>query len=467
LPGGEWPASCSRKLRALLPFRPFAREWLVLALIALATFAVVQYPNTQDRTRLSLTQALLEHGDTTIERYGVQVDRARHGRHLYTDKAPGLSLAALVPAALVRAVDRVAGRPRVHLLWESRSRLQFIRFVVLAPFLLLLTWLVGRVAEGLARGTGAAVAVTAALATMLGPLATVLFAHVAEAALCFAAFVVFARRPDVRSAIFAGALAGTAVLMDYEAALFAVALGVYVLSPRRVRLACAYIGGAVPAAFVLGVYDAVSFGSPLRLSYHYKAGPNAAEQSGGFFGIGLPHAGHLATALVGARGLLRLSPVLVAAAAGLVLLWRRGRRGEATLAGAVVLLYLAVEAGYFSPFGGFSPGPRFFAPAVPFLLLGLPLALAARPAIVAALAAVSLAVGVWNAFTFFEVGNGAWPKTIISPIASRPVGIAFVAVLTATAGAVAALAWRRGNMGDRGFEPRTSALSERRSNQLS
>lgn len=432
---GEWPACCSRKLRALLPFRPFAREWLVLALIAVTTFAVVQFPNTQDRTRLSLTQAILEHGDTTIERYGVQVDRARHGRHLYTDKAPGLSLVAVPAVALVRAADRVAGRPRVRLLWESRSRLQFVRFVVLAPFLLLLAWLAGRVAEGLAPGTGGIAAVTTALATMLGSLATVLFAHVPEAALCFAAFVVFARRQAARSAVFAGVLAGGAVLMDYEAALCAAALGVYVLAHRRLRLVCAYAAGAVPAALILGAYDAVSFGSPFRLSYHYKVGPNAAEQSGGFFGIGRPHIGHLATALLGERGLLRVSPVLAAAAAGLVLLWRRGLRAEATLAAGVVVLYLAFEAGYFDPLGGVSPGPRFFAPAVPFLLLGLPLAFAARPVIVSALVAVSLALSVWNTFTWFPVG--AWPKTLVSPIASRSVGIALVALLTVAAALVA------------------------------
>ncbi len=369
----------------------------------------------------------------------MQIDRARHGRHLYTDKAPGLSLVSLPAVAVVRAADRITGRQRVARLWESRSRLEFIRFVVLAPFLLLLAWLVGRVAEGLVRGTGAAAAVTAALATMLGPLATVLFAHVPEAALCFAAFVVFARRPDRRSAAIAGLLAGAAVLMDYEAALCVVALGVYVLVFGRLRVALAYILGAIAAGLILGVYDAISFGSPLRLSYHYKVGPNAAEQSGGFFGIGAPHIDRLGTALVGERGLLRLSPVLLAAAAGLVLLWRRGLRAEATLAAGVAVLYLTFEAGYFQPLGGISPAPRFFAPAIPFLLLGLPLALAARPAIVAALIAVSLAAGIWNAFTWFEVGNDAWPKTIVSSFAPRPIGIALVAALTATAALTAFL----------------------------
>jgi hypothetical protein len=34
-----------------------------------------------------------------------------------------------------------------------------------------------------------------------------------------------------------------------------------------------------------------------------------------------------------------------------------------------------VDAGYFLPYGGGSPGPRFFVPALPFLLMGLPAAL--------------------------------------------------------------------------------------------
>jgi hypothetical protein len=77
---------------------------------------------------------------------------------------------------------------------------------------------------------------------------------------------------------------------------------------------------------------------------------------------------------VGGRGLLLSSPVLALAAVGLVLLWRRRLRAEAGLAAAVVLAFLLVEAGYFLPYGGISPGPRFFVPALPFLALGFPLA---------------------------------------------------------------------------------------------
>jgi hypothetical protein len=423
--------------RVLLPFARFARERLVLLLIALATFSVVQLPNTQDKTRLSLTQAILEHGDLTIERYGVQVDRAKHGRHLYTDKAPGLSLVALPAVAVVRLAERVSGRARAPLIWSSNGKLGFVRLMVLAPFLLLLAWLVGRTAEGLVAGSGAAAAVTTALGTMLGPLSTVLFAHVAEACLGFAAFVVLARARDPRSAAVGGALAGTAVLMDYEGALLAAALGLYVAIRRRPVGVGAYLLGAVPPAVVLGAYDTVAFGSPLRLSYHYKAGPNATDTTAGLFGIGRPQLDHLVTTLAGERGLLRVSPVLALAAAGLALLWRRGFRAEAALATAVGLLYLVLESGYFDTYGGISPGPRFFAPAVPFLLLGFASAFAAAPRLVAALLVVSVGISVWDNLTWFRVERGAWPKTVASLAgAPRSAGIVLAALVAAAAVAV-------------------------------
>jgi hypothetical protein len=64
------------------------------------------------------------------------------------------------------------------------------------------------------------------------------------------------------------------------------------------------------------------------------------------------------------------SPILVAAVAGLIVLFRTHRR-EALVCSAVGTGFLFLEFGYFLPYGGISPGPRFLVPALPFLALGL------------------------------------------------------------------------------------------------
>ena len=127
----------------------------------------------------------------------------------------------------------------------------------------------------------------------------------------------------------------------------------------------------MPPALALGAYDWAAFGSPFHLSYRYVANVYTERQHHGFFGIGVPTLGGLKDVLVGTRGLLYFSPVLIAAAVGLWLLWRRGTRAEALLAAVVVVLFILLDAGYFLVYGGGTPGPRFLAPALPFLALGL------------------------------------------------------------------------------------------------
>jgi hypothetical protein len=271
---------------------------------------------------------------------------------------------------------------------------------VVGSFLLLLTLLIGRTAEGLVAGSGAITAVAAALGTMLGPLGSILFAHVPAACLVFVAFLLATRSESRKATFLAGVAAGFSVFVEYQAVLAVALLALDVAVRFGWRRLGVYVAGGVPGALALGAYNWAAWGSPFRLSYSYVEGAFAPE-SGRWFGLGSLRLDHLAMTLVGERGLIVVSPVLVAGATGLVLLWRRqGRRRDAALAGLVVLAFLVLEAGFSLPYGGYSPGPRFFAPALPFLFLGFPLALVAWPRVVSVLLAVSVALSTANALTW-------------------------------------------------------------------
>src|SRR5262249_12616405 len=148
--------------------------------------------------------------------------------------------------------------------------------------------------------------------------------------------------------------------------------------------------GVLPAAVLLGAYDWAAFGAPWRLSYRYLDNVfYATSQKTGFFGIGTPHVFQAVEGLAGPGGLLVLSPVLALASVGPFLL-RREPPAEAAVCGAVTVAFVLVDCGYFSPYGGLSPGPRFLIPALPFLALGLAPAFRRAPLTTSVAAAFSV-----------------------------------------------------------------------------
>jgi hypothetical protein len=137
---------------------------------------------------------------------------------------------------------------------------------------------------------------------------------------------------------------------------------------------------------------------------------------GGFFGITAPRLVDGLSLLVGGRGLLTLTPVLVMAAAGVVAMHREGRRAEARTIGALALAYLVYDAGYWLPFGGGSPGPRFLIPILPFLAVGLGPAWRRWPAQTLALAVISTTTMVAATMSYPMIGNsdgGEWVRRIV------------------------------------------------------
>ncbi len=351
------------------------RELLLLALIAVATLTPV-YPGT-DAPRVCLSQALL-HGrlsnDSCLAASG---DRSSYGGHLYSDKAPGVSVLEAPLVGLLHPDQRAAPHGLDARLWGVRVLSVGLAFLVCA-------FLVGRVGEGLAPGFGGIAMVSFALGTLLASLAATSLDGVMAAALGFGAFLLAWRR----SPGLAGLSAGAAVVVNYESALILVTLAAFA-ALRGWRPLVRYLGGAVPGLVLIGAYDWAAFGAPWHTSYRYVDNLYAELQRTGLFGIGAPHLFGVVQVFAGSGGLLVVSPVLVLSAYGLVLVFRE-HPAEAIVCGVVCAAFILINTSYFLPYGGLSPGPRFLVPALPFLAVGLAPAFRARPRLTSLAAAVSI-----------------------------------------------------------------------------
>jgi hypothetical protein len=112
----------------------------------------------------------------------------------------------------------------------------------------------------------------------------------------------------------------------------------------------------------------------------------------GLFGATIPRLDVAVDLLLGPRGLLRVAPWFVAAPLGLLAARRLELRAEVVVCAAIVAAFFAFNAGYYLPFGGWTPGPRFLVPALPFAAVLVALSPARFRPPIGILAAVSVAI---------------------------------------------------------------------------
>jgi hypothetical protein len=327
----------------------------------------------------------------------------------YSNKPPGLALLAL-PAFLALDATGLADDPG-RTVWALGLLWAVLPAVGLA---LLVRYLGDRLEPGF--GTVAAVALM--LGTLLLPYATLFLNHSLSAFLVFAAFTLLwwerqrreasgsepLTRPSLLALGLAGCVVGVASVVEYTSALAAVVLGAYTASrrPHASRLAAWAAGVAIGVAPLL-VYNLLAFGSPFRTSYDLENRGDAVNL------FGAPSIDVALELLLSEHGLLVISPVLVLGLAGLLLLFRSGHRAEALTAVGVVASYVAFNSAFYSPFGGFSPGPRYLVPTLPFLALGVAAAYRRLPLVTGSVTVVSIAAMAGLTATHPQAGwDGRW-----------------------------------------------------------
>src|SRR5437764_11854567 len=364
---------------------------LAIACVGFAYCVVIQPIGWNQASHYALIRSIDAH-TPRIDRYaGSTGDRARYHGHWYSARAPGLALMSVplyegfeVTGLTSHYRERIGGRKNSEIVWWLGI------WAAALPAVLMMA-LVYRVADRLEPGYGVLAAVTLGLGTLVLPFATMLFSHVLSAALGFAAFALLFREradPDRRRLwpfALAGLCAGYAVTVEYPLLFVGIVLGVYAITQgAAIRRGALYLGGAIVGVVPLAIYNLWAFGTVTHVAY-----ADIPKQQAGFFGIQVPDPSVAIQLLLSSRGLLTLAPVLAMGIAGTVILYRRGNRAEAAVIAAVGLIFLAYNSGYYLPYGGRVPGPRFLLATLPFLALPLVIAYRRFPGPTVALGAIS------------------------------------------------------------------------------
>jgi hypothetical protein len=338
-------------------------------------------------SRFDLVRAITNEHTLNIDPFHRSTgDKAFFEGHYYSDKAPGLALAAVPVVALVRPImRRFGGDP------ENYAGLALLSYLATIFTAGLLTALAGAslftlsVELGATRGGALFAALTFGLANPIWTLATIFIGHAFAASLLVIAFHAAMRigsgapSHDVRRGAVVGLAAGWATVSEFPAAVPAMVLALLAAwhawplgRARALRILGALTAGALVCAAALMIYQYACFGSPFHIAYSSEPGYVGMQQ--GVFGVALPRTVRLRRILFGEyRGLLPLAPTLALAPIGLALmLVRGGRQAAAAIVSSIIAAYFVLlNASYAYWEGGWSYGPRHASPAIPFLCIGL------------------------------------------------------------------------------------------------
>lgn len=411
--------------------RAWTRRHAWLIAIACAYLYVFPYfprlSSANELPRVYLVKAMVHEQrfaiDRGVERWGTTLDVSESGGHVYSNKAPGSSMLA-VP--IYAAVHAVAGEPSLAVsLWICRIATGVVPTLL---FLLLLHGFLARFTADPAIRT--LVVIAYAFGSMAMTYSLLYFSHQLAAVCVASAWIltldVLDGKRGIRMMAVAGALAGAAPLIDYQAVFAAVPIAIYVVVrlradlPRLARVAShAALAAAVPIAILLAYHQAC-FGSPWRTGYDASTSFAMYHQQG-FLGLTRFRWEAFTGSITSFdNGLVMLSPWLLLALSGALELIRRppgsGMRGIAVVGIAVAVIYILFISSINFWRGGGAVGPRYITAMLPFLLPFVATQLDTlrdRPRLLGALAGTIL-VGI-TIYALTSATFPYWPDSVRNP----------------------------------------------------
>ncbi len=462
---GGWPYCLQQMSIAVSPIqdaRAQSRRRSGIAAICVLAFGwafVMQSLGWAQTSYFAFVKALGD-GTAQIDNYHWETrDKSFINGHFFSVKAPGMPLLATPAYLLLKAVggEQLSttaadnARQGGAKLWTykalnvsaygydlNRARVVTRQLEIQAPLVwalglltsvlpaLALLLLVRSVSERLRPGYGTATALALGMSTMVMVFASQFFGHILTSLVVFGAFALLMRErrgaPRLALVGLAGVLAGLAVTIEYPLALAGAAIGVYAMLRGDLlgaglwpvlRRAITYGAGVIVGVIPIFAYNQWAFGSPTTNSYSqavdiqgFSGHATIGLNSGGFFGIGVPDPQAAAELLLAPRGILTITPVVIAGLYGVLLMRSNGKRAEANLIIGVVALFFIYDTGYWLPFGGGTPGPRFLIPTLPFIALGFAEAWRRIPATTLVLSACGFVVMTTALLTYPLVGAG-------------------------------------------------------------
>jgi hypothetical protein len=296
------------------------------------------------------------------------------GGHLYSNKAPGVSLLGVPAYAALYGMERLAGvEPRsarmtrvnaialnlwCSVLWTAAATVVLFRFLS---------------ALGLEAADAMLGAFAYAFGTLVFPYDTSIWGHTTAAACLLVALCLAGWPGGARLPWLAGLLGGMAVLIEYVSVFPLAAVGLALLSPRcSWRQRFAFGAGAALPLLVLLLYHHAVFGGYL-VTASSQSNPVFLDQTR-VFGLlgGIEPAALWGLLFSRWRGLFLYSPVLLFAFVGGWHAWRRGQRmlvAACCVGFSSCVLFVSSSSGWW---GGWANGPRYLVVVLPLLAILAP-----------------------------------------------------------------------------------------------